>query len=262
MSRPKHAPRPAGGKAGVTSGLSARERARAAEQAQQRRRERRILAIAAVTIVVLLVAGGVGFQAWRTGRAPSGVPGTGAPGTGAPSDAAVELQPGQPVELGSAGAPVQLTLYSDFHCPHCAEFEKTYGLVLRAAHERGAAALRIMPMAFIDEGSASAANAFGCAAQAGFGRAYFDGLFANHTLAWSDQQLIGLADQVAGSPSAEFRSCVTEASNGGWVDSVNAAADQAGVTSTPTLFLGDDRVDLTTVTPDGLQDMIDQVAGR
>ena len=55
--------------------LNARERARVeAEQADARRRDQRILLSVVVAFVVLVVAGGILFQAWRTHRAPSAAP--------------------------------------------------------------------------------------------------------------------------------------------------------------------------------------------
>ncbi len=47
----------------------------------------------------------------------------------------------------------------------------------------------------------------------------------------------------------------------GWVESINAAADQNGVQQTPTMFLNGNPVDLATLTPESLKAMIDQAAG-
>ena len=80
-------------------------------------------------------------------------------------------------------------------------------------------------MSFIDEGSAAAANAMACAAEAGFGQNYYLGLFANHTLQWSDEQLIDLAGKVGGNVAEAFRTCVSTKQHAGWVESINAAAD-------------------------------------
>ena len=113
----------------------------------------------------------------------------------------VTITDGKPVSWGSAGAPVTVELYEDFHCPHCADFEEEFGQTLTDAQAAGTIRLRIFPMAFIDAGSASAANAFACAAEAGFGAAYDTGLFANHTLDWSDSQLDQLAERAVGGPA-------------------------------------------------------------
>ena len=158
---------------------------------------------------------------------------------------------GRPIVLGDAGAPVTIRLYLDFHCPHCAEFEEDFGPTITAAQNAGTVAVELYPMAFIDRGSASAANAMACAAEGGFGPAYFRGLFANHTLNWSNDQLTVLAEQVTGGAVPDrFATCVDQNTHAGWVDSINTAADAAGVTQTPTMFVDGTAVDITTLTTD------------
>ena len=235
--------------------LNVRQQALAEQQAAQRRRERRLLAVIVVAVVVVLVGGGIGLQAWRANRAPDA-----GSVTPAQTSTPVTITAGQPVSWGAAGAPVTVDLYEDFHCPHCADFEEQFGQTLTDAQGAGQITLRIFPMAFLDAGSMSAANAFACAAEAGFGEAYHTGLFANHTLDWSDTQLTQLAEQVHGSVPDAFAGCVTRRSHEDWVDSVNHAASAAGVTATPTMFLDGKQVDLTTVTPDGLKAQIAEAA--
>jgi protein-disulfide isomerase len=237
--------------------LNARQRALAEQQAAQRRRERRLLAGVVVGIVVLLIGAGIGFQAWRANRAPDA--GALTPGR---TSAPVTVTAGQPITWGSEQAPVTIDLYEDFHCPHCAEFEEQYGQILADAQAAGQARLRVFPMAFIDAGSAAAANAFACAAEAGFGEAYYAGLFANHTLDWSERQLTQLAEQVNGSVPAAFSACVEQRAHGEWVTSINDAASAAGVTGTPTMFLDGERVDLKTLTPDRLSATLEEAAGK
>lgn len=234
---------------------SARQRALAAQQAAERRTERRLLAVVVIAVVVVLVGAGIGFQAWRTNRSPvasAAIP--------VRSSAPVTLADGQPVSWGSADAPVTIDLYEDFHCPHCADFAEEFGQTLTDAQDAGRIRLRLFPMAFIDAGSESAANGFACAAEAGFGEAYYHALFANHTLDWSDNQLIELADQVSGSTSDTFSTCVTQRAHAGWVSSINDAASAAGVTGTPTMFLDGTQVDIATLTPDSLTAQIAEAA--
>ena len=222
----------------------------AAEQAAVRRRERRVLLTVLAGFLVLVVAGGIGLQAWRTSRAPAAV------AVPSQSATAVTITTGGPVLLGEASAPVVVTLFLDFHCPHCAEFDKEYAPVLDKARQSGRARIKLYPMAFIDNGSAAAANAFGCAAEAGFGPAYYAGLFANRNLNWNDDQLLALASAVGATPSPEFTRCVTNRTHAGWVDSINAKAAQQGVTSTPDLFVDGARVDVAKLTPASLAAMI------
>jgi protein-disulfide isomerase len=247
------------GKANAPTGGSARERARQREeQARRRKRDRRILIIGAVALLIVLVGGGIGLQAWRTSRAPTAAPSQ----TGA-STGPVTITNGQPIVLGRADAPVKIKLYEDFHCPHCAEFEEQFGATITAAQAAGTASVALYPMSFIDSGSATAANAMACAAEAGFGQGYYTGLFANHTLQWTNEQLISLADQVtAGKTPDSFQACVEQGKHMDWVQSINTAADQAGVTSTPTMFLDDQPVDIATLTVDKLNQLIATAAAK
>jgi protein-disulfide isomerase len=237
--------------------LNARERARlAAEQAAARKRDQRILISVVAVFVVLVVAGGILFQGWRASRSPSAAP------SASVSASPVTITNGRPIPLGSAEAPVTITLYEDFHCPHCADFEEQFGPTITQAQETGAARVELYPMSFIDEGSVTAANAMACAAEAGFGQAYYLGLFANHTLQWSDPQLIELATKVGGSPSEAFKTCVSRRAHADWVSSINAAADANGVEQTPTMLINGKEVDLETLTPEALKAMITDVAQK
>ena len=221
-----------------------------AEQAAARRRERWILVAVLVGLVAVVVGGGIGFQAWRTGRGPDLV------AVAEPSSPPVSLTTGQPVTYGAADAPKVVTVFADFHCPHCAEFDEAYGPVLDAARRAGRIRLEIYPMAFIDAGSIAAANAFGCAAEAGFAPGYYAGLFGNPVLRWSDAQLLALPAAVGATATPAFESCVTGRAHAGWVDSINAAAEQRGVSATPTVLVDGAVVDVSKLTPDDLAGMI------
>jgi protein-disulfide isomerase len=217
-------------------------------------REQKVLLAALAAFVVLVVGLGVGIQAWRTSRAPSTAP------TVVPSFGPVTIAEGRPIPLGSADAPATLRLYSDFHCPHCAEFEEKYSGVLNDALARGSARIDLYPMAFIDEGSSAASNAMACAAEGGFGYAYYTGLYANRTLRWSDDQLLELARVVGAAATPEFQDCVTTRAHADWVASINTVADEEGVTGTPALFLNDQPVDVSKLTPEILATMIADAA--
>jgi len=233
-------------------GRRSREAARiAAEQAARRARERKILLAAVVALVVLVVGGGIGLQAWRTSRAPSAAP------VAAVDEVAQTVADGQPLRLGSDAAPAKIALYEDFHCPHCADFEEEFGDVLTRAQTTGQAQVDLYPMSFIDAGSAAAANAVACAAEAGFGQRYYLGLFANHTLEWKDAQLLDLAGKVGGHPDGAFSTCVTTRAKNGWVTSINAAAEKNGVTGTPTMFLDGAPVAIDGLTPEKLQTLVE-----
>jgi protein-disulfide isomerase len=235
--------------------MNARERARlAAEQAAARRRDRRILIAVIAGFVLLVVAAGIGFQAWRTSRSPSATP------SSAAAASPVTIRDGRPIVFGASEASVTIALYEDFHCPHCAEFEDRFGPVITQAQQTGEARVELYPLAYIDEGSAAAANALACAAEAGFGQNYYLGLFANHTLRWSDEQLIELAAKVGGSPTDAFKTCVMSKKHADWVTSIDAAANANGVVETPTMLINGKKVDIARLTPEALQEMISDAA--
>lgn len=233
------------------------------EQVAQRARERRLTTVMVLVVVLLVVGGGTGFQFWRTSRAPSAAPATA--GTFAP----VRVVAGEPLVLGVAPdpaqqrkAPVRVQLYEDFHCQHCAEFEDAFGPTLTAAQTDGKIAIELYPMSFIDQGSAAAANAMACAADAGFGQSYYLGLFANHTLRWRDSQLIDLTAKAGTTVPPSFNACVTGRSQQEWVSSINTTAQRNGVTATPTMFVDHAPVDIAKLTPESLSSMIDRAVSQ
>lgn len=222
----------------------------AANQAQQRSKDRRLMGLVAVVLAVLLVGGGLGFQAWRTSRSPTVTTSAASP---AVAFAPVTIAPGQPITLGAADAARTVTLYEDFHCPHCADFEEELGPVVTQAQNSGAVKVELYPMAFVDQGSSAASNAIACAAEAGIGQAYYAGLFANPTLVWSTKQLLELGQLVDPAVSEQFKTCVKTKAHADWVTSINETAAAKGVTQTPTLLVDGQSVDLNGLTPDALR---------
>jgi protein-disulfide isomerase len=222
---------------------------------EHRRAERRALALVAVALVLLVVGVGIGLQAWRTMREPNPVP-----ADEVVSSPAVSLRHGEPIRIGSPAAPVTLTLYEDVRCPHCADLEEEVAPVVREALRSETVVLELYPMAFVDEASTRAANALGCAAEAGFSHGYHAGLFANSSLAWSTDQLQALAGKVTGQVPDGFAQCVTAGGHRDWVRSVNEVAAERGIAATPAMFLDGKPVDVSGLTPAGLRAAIDQAS--
>lgn len=232
--------------------MSTQQAARKAEQAALRAKERRRLVVIAVVVVLAVVGGGVAVQAFRANRAPSA-----SPAGDTANFPPVTIAAGEPIRLGRAGAPVTLSLWEDFHCPHCADFEEEMGPMIAEAQRIGSVMVELYPVSFIDDGSASAANAMACAAEAGFGPAYYTGLFANHTLRWSHDQLLDLAEQVTENPPApSFTSCVTGGKHQDWAQSMNDQMLPNNIAGTPTMFIDGERVDITGLTPVTLKALI------
>lgn len=236
--------------------MNARSDRAAAEQAALRAKDRRTLLIAALILVLVVVGAGVGFQFWRTHRAPEAA--AAAVGQGF---APVTIEPNRPIVLGKPGAPVTLTLYEDFKCPHCAEFFSEFQPVIAEAQAAGTVQVELWPMAFVAPASSPASNAMAAAAEAGFGQAYYDGLFSNPDLPWSDQQLIELAEGIGAKPDDAFRNAVTSRQHAAWVESINTTSRAAGVRGTPTILLDGTPLAFDTLTPESLRDQIAAAAG-
>lgn len=235
---------------------NARERARvAAAQAAKRKKERRILIGAAAGLLVLVLIAGLSIQLWRSNKAPEATGTGGDVGFGAEA-----VDNGQPVKLGKPGATVTLTMYTDFLCPHCQDFEQQFGSTITSNQDAGVLTVESVPMSFIAAESSTLTNAYGCAIQQNAGQAYSSALFANTDVQWTDQKLVDLGKQVKPDMPAEFETCVTRKKNQSWVDSMNTYAQDKGVTSTPTLFLNGEKLEVSGLTPQTLDQKIKEAA--
>ena len=206
-----------------------------------------ITGIVVVGVLVLALAAGVTIQYLRTHgevEASSGKP-----------EPAVIVEPGESgkgVTVGDASAKNTVDLYLDFRCPHCKEFEDQSETAIDQLIDEGKAKVTYHPLGFVDpEVSPRAANGFACAAAAGKARGYADGLYANFGQAWTDDQLIDLGSKL-GISDASFGECVKTNKYQAWLGSVGSAADQRGVTGTPTVFVNDQQLPTGQLTPQGI----------
>lgn len=190
-----------------------------------------VLAVVVIGVVLVVVLGGIGYQAWRNNRSPD------AP-SAQPTFAASEITAGKPIVLGESDAPVTLTLYEDFRCPHCADFTESVGEALTGLQRDGTVKVELYPMSFVDpeHGSRSAANAMACAAEGGRGQQFYAGLFENYGLQWNDEQLIELGT-ASGLTPGDFGTCVRSMKHRSWVDSITQIAAQRKVDQTPTVLI-------------------------
>lgn len=239
------------GSARKRSGVGAQGPSRRAKLAAQRarearrRRERRIVTGVALGLAFALVVGGI---VWLIVRGNT---------TEVTDDWSItEVQqtpsPQQPIHFGSEGEH-KVEMFVDFHCPHCVTFEDRFGKILQEAEAKQQATIDVFPMAYIDQGSANAANGLACAAEAGYPRAYFNALFANATRDWNAQQLIELSSEIGHDPTPEFEKCVNDNSQLEWVKSMQTAAESRGVSATPTIYVDGELVDFETLDEDSLR---------
>lgn len=215
-------------------GRNARERARIAAAQAARRKKRRKLGIIVLAIVMVVAAAGIGVgYATNFGKPRADKSSTGW--------GPVDIKKGKPITLGEDDAPVKLTMYEDFRCPHCQQMYKSLGSTISDLQKSGKIKVELYVLPVIDQqdqqkGSLRSGNAMACAAEEGFGQAYYNGLFKNYGKNWTNDQLVHLGKEVD-KPKKKFSQCVTGMKHQDWVDSVTQTAQQKQVSSTPTVFL-------------------------
>lgn len=230
-------------KAGVSpaTGSNARERARAQAQADKRKKDRFTLIVVALVVVAVVIAGGIAVSWFQSTRSPNAGPASG-------NEYAQELIVNQPIVFGEQDAPNTISIYLDFRCPHCIDFEEEFGDLVEKAIDGGEWKNEVWPMSFLGPSSVTMANAFACSVEEGFGRSYHRGLFQDYSLEWNNSQLLALGEQVNGSISTSFNSCVQNMGHSDWVASIGATAQADGVQGTPTVRINGENYDLGGIT--------------
>lgn len=181
----------------------------------------------------------------------------------------------KPITEGEAGAPVTLSIYEDFRCPGCAQFEQGFKETINDLREAGKVKVDYHLVSIVDRqdngsGSARAANAAACAKDAGHFTAYHDTLFAHQPTEGGDafgdaKNLVKLAGKVDGLDSATFRDCVNEGAHEDWVERSSAAFLESGYDATPTLLMDGENLSAdrgSTFTPEMLENKVEEAAGK
>lgn len=228
-----------GGKRAARDKLAAERQRQAAADRRKRQGSNLLIAV----VVVAVVVGIIGYAWWasKSSDAP----------TTAKLPSLVEEQGGG-VVFGDG--PVKLDLWEDFQCPSCKAFEAQFGELMREKVESGDVTMTIHPLSFLDQNlgntsSVLAANAFGCSADVGEQEAldFHLTVYANQPPenpgqeAWSADDLIAMGGE-AGIEGADWESCVNDQPYADWVQQVAASQLDAGVTSTPTVFIDGEQV--------------------
>jgi protein-disulfide isomerase len=228
---------------------SARERLqqeRAAEKTREKRR--RVLIVASTVVGVLGVVAVIGVVAANVGKdgtsdaagpvlAPSGVEGKD------------ELA----IPVGAPDAPSTLTVWEDFRCPACAQFENAFRSTVHELEKQGQLKVEYHLATIIDgnmggTGSLRAANAAACAQDVGKFAPYHDELYKNQPAETDDafaknSRLLELAGKVEGlEPAPGFRQCVQGGDHNNWVHKSAEAFRTGGFTGTPTVLLNGEAV--------------------
>ena len=162
------------------------------------------------------------------------------------------------IPIGSSSAPVKVTVYEDFRCSACGQFESGYQSAYKALVKAGTVELLVHPVDLIDNvdggsGSLAAGNAAACAQNAGKFEDYHDVLYASQPAETTDSfssnpTLISYAKQVSGLDSASFESCVNSGKYDAWIKQNYRDLEQidGNSTATPTLMANGTKLTLTT----------------
>ncbi|MFI5692612.1 DsbA family protein [Kribbella sp. NPDC051586] len=212
--------------------------------------------IIVVIVLVLALAGGVGVQYYR-GHSKVEVSSNGRP---EPTVITGPGTSGKGVTVGKAGAKANIDLYLDFRCPHCAEFEDATGATIDKLVQDGKATLTYWPLQFVNpDASPRLANAFAAAAANGKALSFADEMYGDFSKSWTTDQLIELGKQL-GVGDAKFQQALQDNTYAGWLESVGNAADDRGVTGTPTVYVNGQQLPADQLSSDGLQQAVDAVA--
>lgn len=217
------------------------------ERQRESERRRRTLIVSSAVVGVLALAAVVGVIAANSGGksgkseagplvAPSGA-------TGKDSLA---------IQVGADGAPSALTIWEDFRCPVCAQFENAFRDTVHQLENSGQIKVEYHLATIIDgnlggSGSLRAANAAACAQDAGKFPAYHDVLYRNQPQESVDtfgdnDKLIELAGKVPELDTPGFRSCVNDGKHDSWVQKSNTAFQNGGFQGTPTALLNGESI--------------------
>lgn len=217
------------------------------ERQKARDKRRRTLIVSAAVVGVLGLAAVVGLIAANTGDKGDS---SGSGPVAAPTGATGKDQPAIPV--GATDAPSTLTIWEDFRCPACAQFENAVRDTIHQLTDSGQIKVEYHLATIIDgnmggSGSLNAANAAACAQDAGKFVPYHDVLYQNQPpepddAFADDAKLFELAAKVPGLDSPAFRACVSEGTHDTWVRKSNEAFRSGDFRGTPTVLLNGESI--------------------
>jgi protein-disulfide isomerase len=137
--------------------------------------------------------------------------------------------------LGPADAPVTIVEFSDFQCPYCGRFAPALKNTLRKYPTQVRLVFRNLPLASLHAQAVKAAEAAVCARDQGK-------FWEMHDLLFAEQKSLGvdaLKEKATrlGLDSKTFDDCLDSGKSENAIKTDMAAADQLGITGTPTSFV-------------------------
>jgi protein-disulfide isomerase len=247
----------------MTSGKASRDQRAAKVKAQQAaarkaeaRRRNGIIAGAVVAVLVVVVGVGALVQAGR--NSTSGTSATPSNFSGAGSTSVV---------LGQSSAPVTVTVFEDFQCPICQNFEKTVGPTIQSLRDAGTIKVEYRSIAFLDRMSSTnystrSLNAAACVRDSSpdsyekFHDLLFENQPAENTAGLPDSKLVDLAKEAG---ATNVQSCVKNQQFKDWTVKVTDAASKDGVNGTPTVRVNG--TELVNPSADQLKQAVEKAKG-
>ncbi|WP_338118282.1 DsbA family protein [Streptomyces coryli] len=246
---------------------AARERLAAEREREKARQKTRRTMIALASVLgVIVVAGGIAFAVNKANSGDDDAKKAVVYPKGATGEDRLAIR------AGKADAPSKLTVYEDFRCPACGQFEQGFSKTIGQLVDDGKLSADYHLVTLIDgnlggKGSLNGANAAACAQDAGKFREYHDVLYANQPQETSDDfgdrsRLKELAKQVKGLSGDTFDECVDDGRYDGWVQKSQEAFGKSGHSSTPTVLLDGKNVwgQNSDLTPKKLTELVDKKA--
>ena len=231
------------------------------EKEKAREKRKRALIVGGSIVAVLAIAAVIGVVAANSG----GSGGTSAAASPAGATGTDKLV----IPSGATDAPSTLTVYEDFRCPACGQFEKNYRDTIHGLQDSGQLKVEYHLVRIIDgnlggTGSLNAGNAAACAQDQNKFREFHDVLYENQPSETDDKfakksYLLELAGKVPGLKTAAFTACVNDATYDAWIKASNTAFGKSGFNSTPTVLLNGKNIYADTnnpLTPDKLKQLV------
>ena len=149
-------------------------------------------------------------------------------------------------EAAKNGQPVRVTIFQDYNCVHCAEFETKYGEEIQKLVEDGTITLEIRNLTFLDRSSPTAYSARNAAAAYSVANQVSTSNFLNYQREIFSHQGTGDMNnqQIADIASKYGASIGSDMNEDKWrplVDVVNAESASNGIQGTPTVFVDGDQ---------------------
>lgn len=222
---------------------AAQAKAEAMRKAEAAKARTKNMIIAGVAIVAVVAAIVLGAWIWNKNKPEDIATGEG----GKPNNVSAEGF----VTIGKDDAPVTVSLYSDFMCPFCKQFEDKAMPVLQKYVDSGDVKIEYYSVAYLNRFSRNtkystrAAGAALCVANdkpekfTDYVKALFDNQPAENTKGLTNDRMAEIGNEIGG-PS-NLGDCISQNTFEGFVDEYSEKTGEVA-NSTPTLIIGGEKV--------------------